>query len=348
MESDNIPTPAPLVEVTRGSITESRHRGHVIAVDGDGQIVAQLGAPETITYLRSSAKPLQAVPLVATGAADRFKFTPQEIAVACGSHSGEPLHEETVAAMLRKAGLDASALKCGAHEPFSKEAALELRERGAEARILQNNCSGKHTGMLALALHLGGATGTYDQPDNPAQLAIARTIEQFSGVPLEDIAVGVDGCGVPVFGVTVRAMALMYARLVSPHSEFDAETRAACTRIVAAMRAHPELVGGTRERLDTELMRAAAGVISKVGAEGVYTVGVKPSARWPRGLGLALKIEDGEDRRARPTVVIESLRQLGVLDDATFAQLAPYAKFVVRNHRGHAVGEVRPSFELKQ
>lgn len=348
MEDDNIPTPAPLVEVTRGSITESRHRGHVVAVDGDGRIVAALGAPETVTYLRSSAKPLQAVPLVATGAADRFKFTSQEIAVACGSHSGEPIHEETVAAMLRKAGLDASALKCGAHEPFGKEAALELRERGEQPRVLQNNCSGKHTGMLALALHLGGATETYDHPENLAQLAIARTVEQFSGVPLEDIAVGVDGCGVPVFGVTVRAMALMYARLVAPPDGFDAATRAACGRIVAAMRAHPELVGGTRERLDTELMRAAAGVISKVGAEGVYTVGVEPSARWPRGLGLALKIEDGEDRRARPTVVIESLRQLGVLDEATFEGLAPYSKFVVRNHRGDEVGEVRASFELKR
>jgi L-asparaginase II len=348
MEADNIPTPAPLVEVTRGSITESRHRGHVVAVDGDGQIVATLGAPETVTYLRSSAKPLQAVPLVASGAADRFGFTPQEIAVACGSHSGEPIHEETVAAMLGKIGLDASALKCGVHEPFSKEATHELRERREPPRVLQNNCSGKHTGMLALALHLGGATETYDQPSNPAQLAIARTVAEFSGIPLEDIAVGVDGCGVPVFGITVRAMALAYARLVAPPDGFDAETRDAATRIVAAMRTHPELVGGTSERLDTELMRAAAGVISKVGAEGVYTVGVEPSARWPRGLGLALKIEDGEDRRARPTVVIESLRQLGVLDDATMDALAPYAKFTVRNHRGDAVGEVRPSFELER
>jgi L-asparaginase II len=348
MEDDNIPTPAPLVEVTRGSITESRHRGHIVAVDGDGQLVAALGSPETVTYLRSSAKPLQVVPVITSGAATRFKFTPAEIAVACGSHSGEVLHEETVAAMLAKIGLDAGALKCGAHEPFSKEVALELRERGLEPRVLQNNCSGKHTGMLALALHLGGATETYDEPGNPAQLSIARTIEQFSGVPLEDIAVGIDGCGVPIYGVSVRAMALMYARLVAPPVEFDAETRAACAHIVMAMRTHPELVGGTRERLDTELMRTAAGVISKVGAEGVYTVGVEPSARWPRGLGLALKIEDGEDRRARPTVVIESLRQLGVLDDNMFAQLAQYAQFVVRNHRGDSVGEVRASFELKQ
>lgn len=344
----NTHAPAPLVEVTRGSIVESRHRGHVVAVDGDGQIVARLGAPEVVTYLRSSAKPLQAVPLVSTGAADRFDFTPQELAVACGSHSGEPIHEETVAAMLRKIGLGEGALKCGVHEPFSKEAAQELRRIGRKPRVLQNNCSGKHTGMIALSLHLGGAPETYDQPDNPAQLAIARTVSQFSGVPSEEIAVGIDGCGVPVFGVSVRAMALMYARLVAPPREFDGATREACARLVAAMRAHPEQVGGTRERLDTELMRAAGGVISKVGAEGVYTVGVEPSTRWPRGLGLALKIEDGEDRRARPTVVIESLRQLGVLDDAALARLAPYSKFVVRNHRGDEVGEVRADFKLER
>ena len=349
-DARNTPPPAPLVEVTRGQITESRHRGHVIAVDGDGQVIASIGAPEIVTYLRSSAKPLQAVPLISTGAADRFNFTPQEIAVACGSHSGEPLHEETVGAMLAKTGLDAGALKCGVHEPFSQEAALELRRRGDRPRVLQNNCSGKHTGMLALALHLGGAPETYDQPDNPAQLAIARTVAEFSGVPARDIVVGIDGCGVPVFGVSVRAMALMYARLAAPPpgGGADEEVRAASARIVAAMRAHPELVGGTRERLDTELMRAAEGVISKVGAEGVYTVGVEPSARWPRGLGLALKIEDGEDRRARPTVVIESLRQLGVLDEVALERLAPYAKFVVRNHRGDEVGEVRPSFELRR
>jgi L-asparaginase II len=347
-DSRNTFTPAPLVEVTRGSITESRHHGHVVAVDGDGQIVAQLGAPEIVTYLRSSAKPLQALPLVSTGAADRFNFTPQEIAVACGSHSGEPVHEETVAAMLAKTGLGAGALKCGVHEPFGKEAARELRQDGKQPRVLQNNCSGKHTGMLALALHLGAAPETYDEPDNPAQLAIAETIARFSDIPPENIIAGLDGCGVPVFAIPVRVMALTYARLVRPPDSFDAETRAASARIVAAMRAHPELVGGMSERLDTELMRAAGGVVSKVGAEGVYTVGIQPSARWPRGLGLALKIEDGEDKRARPTVVIESLRQLGVLDDDALERLARYAKFVVRNHRGDKVGEVHASFELKR
>jgi L-asparaginase II len=146
----------------------------------------------------------------------------------------------------------------------------------------------------------------------------------------------------------VTAMALMYARLVAPDAGLDDQSSLACARIVAAMTGSPELVGGTRERLDTEMMRATAGrVISKIGAEGVYTVGVLPSARWPRGLGLALKIEDGEDRRARPTVVIESLRQLGALDDAALEALRPYSSFPIQNHRGDHVGQVRANFELE-
>jgi L-asparaginase II len=343
-----VPRPAPLVEVWRGRVVESRHRGHVAAVDGDGRLVARLGQPETVTYLRSSAKPHQAVPLVATGAADRFDFTPPEIAVACGSHSGEPVHEETVAAMLRKIGLDESALKCGAHEPFDRETALEMRRRNEPPRALQNNCSGKHTGMLALALHLGAATETYDRPDNPVQQLILETVARFSDLTVGEVAVGTDGCGAPVFGMPVRAMALMYARLVAPDCGLDEDSGAACLRIVAAMTGSPEMVGGTRERLDTEMMRATGGrVISKIGAEGVYTVGVLPSGRWPRGLGLALKIEDGEDRRARPTVVIESLRQLGALDAAALEALRPYSSFTVRNHRGDTVGEVRANFELE-
>jgi L-asparaginase II len=345
----DVPLAEPLVEVRRGAITESRHRGHIVAVDGDGQIVAQLGAPHLVTFLRSSSKPHQAIPLLATGAADRFGFTEKEVAICCASHNGEAIHTETVAGMLRKIGMDASALKCGVHEPYSAEAARELREQGVEPTVLHNNCSGKHTGMLALALHLNAPTETYDEPSNPVQLNIVRRISQFSGVPVEDVAVGIDGCGVPTFGVTVRAMALMYARLVSPPADFDEETRRACRRIVAAMTEYPEMIGGRAERLDTVIMQAARGeLISKVGAEGVYTAGVLPCEEWPLGLGLALKIEDGEDRRARPTVVIESLRQLGVLKDGVMESVKPYASFTIENRRGDHVGEVKASFELQR
>jgi L-asparaginase II len=349
-EKRNIPDAAPLVEVRRGQVVESRHRGHIIAVDAAGETLARLGRPEVVTYLRSSAKPFQAIPLVSTGAADRFGFTEKEIAVACASHNGESIHTETVARMLSKIGLDAGALKCGVHEPFSAEVAETLRAEGSRPTVLHNNCSGKHTGMLALALHLGAPTASYDQMDNPVQRRILEAVSLFSGVAAKEIALGVDGCGAPVFGLPVVTMALMYARLAAPPVDFaDADIRAAAGRVFRAMTTHPEIVGGRAERLDTKVMLAGRGfVLSKVGAEGVYTAGVLASETWPRGLGIALKIEDGEDRRARPTVVIESLRQLGVLDTEAIAELAPYSRFPVRNHRGDEVGEVRASFKLEK
>jgi L-asparaginase II len=353
-QSQQLPQPAPqvpqaasLVEVRRGPIVESRHRGHVAAATSAGSLVAFIGEPETVTYLRSSAKPFQALPLVTSGAADRFGFGEAELAVACGSHSGQDLHAETVARMLTKIGLDESYLKCGVHEPFDRETAERLRARGERPGVLRNNCSGKHTGMLALAVHLGAPPETYDHAESPVQQAILRAVSLLSGVAPEDVILGTDGCGVPVFGMHVRAMALMYARLAAPPAEFDETTRRACLRLAAAMTAHPEMVGGTTERFDTQVMRAARGrVVSKIGAEGVYTAGVLPCERWPRGLGLAFKIEDGEDRRARSTIAIESLRQLGVLDKNELEALAPYSSFPVKNHRGEIVGEIRPSFEL--
>ena len=344
----SIGIPAPLVEVWRGPIVESLHRGHLVAIDGSGHTLAALGAPGTVTYLRSSGKPFQAIPLITSGAADRFGFTTQEIAIACGSHSGEPVHVETVQAILRKLGLDQSALKCGTHVPFSAEAARKLAENREQPNVLQNNCSGKHAGMLALAIQLGSATDTYDEWTNPVQQEIAKTVSAFSDVPLKDIAVGIDGCGVPVFGIPVRAMALMYARLVSPPASFDSGLRSACRRIVEAMIEFPEMVGGSKDRLDTELIRAGKGtLISKIGAEGVYTVGVLPCEEWPSGFGLALKIEDGDDQRARPQVVIEALRQLRVLGNDDITTLSSYAPAPVKNRRGERVGEARAAFTLE-
>jgi len=250
--------------------------------------------------------------------------------------------------MLRKIGLGPEALHCGAHEPYGVEAALELRRRGEQPTALHNNCSGKHAGMLAVALHLGAPVDNYERPENPVQKAIVEVVSQFSGVAVTDMAVGIDGCAVPAFGITVKAMALAYARLVSPPESFDKKTRDACERIIRVMSAYPELIGGTSDRLDTELMRAAPRrLVSKVGAEGVYTAGIKPSEEWPQGLGIALKIEDGDDKRARPTVVIESLRQLGVLRDESLEALAKYAFFPVTNRRGDVVGEISASFDLK-
>jgi L-asparaginase II len=342
-----IPIAEPLVEVKRGSITESRHRGHIVAVEPGGNIIASLGAPHNVTFPRSSAKPFQALPLLLTGAAERFGFNDREVALACASHNGEPIHTEIAASMLRKIGLGAEALKCGVHAPYSAEAAAELRARGEEPNVLHNNCSGKHVGMLAVALHLGASIDNYISPENPVQKAIVDVFSKFSDVAVTDMAVGIDGCAAPIFGVTMKAMALAYARLVSPPASFDHATRAACERVIHVMTAYPELIGGTSQRLDTEVMRAAPGrVVSKVGAEGVYTAGIIPCKEWPNGLGLALKIEDGDDKRARPTVVIEALRQLDVLRDESLEAVARYAFFPVTNRRGDVVGEISASFSL--
>ena len=339
--------PEQLVEVWRGPLIESRHRGHLIAVDGNGATVASLGSPETVTFLRSSAKPFQALPVVVSGAADRFEFTQKEIAIACGSHNGEPIHVEAVTSILRKIGLDETALKCGAHEPYSLEVARALIRKDEQPSVLQNNCSGKHAGMLALAEHIGAPIETYDQPANPVQQMIIKAVSDFSGVPVENIVLATDGCGAPIFAVSVRAMALMYARLVSPSADWDAQTRQSCQRIVKAMIAYPEMIGGTTKRLDTELMRVGGGrFISKIGAEGVYAVGVLPSNDWPNGLGLALKVEDGDDHRARPPAVIDALRQLGVLQANDLEALSSYSPTIIKNRRGDSVGESRAAFEL--
>ena len=347
--SQQIPIAEPLVEVRRGSLTESRHRGHIVIIEPDGNIVNYLGAPETVTFLRSSAKPLQALPLLTSGAAEKFGFTDKEVALVCASHNGEPIHTEVAASMLEKIGLGPEALKCGIHEPYSVEVAAKLRLQGQSPNVLQNNCSGKHIGMLAVALHLGAPTENYHSAENPVQMAIADVLSQFSGIAVTDMVVGIDGCAAPIFGITMRAMALAYARLVSPPPEFDKPARDACKRIVRVMSANPELIGGTSDRLDTEIMRAAPGrLVSKVGAEGVYTAGILPCEEWPKGLGVAIKIEDGDDKRARPTVVVETLRQLGVLKDESLEAVARYAFFPVVNRPGDVVGEVRASFKLKE
>lgn len=340
--------PHTLTEVWRGPIVESRHRGHLIVVDGDGEVITSLGAPDAVTFLRSAAKPFQAIPLLTSGAIDRFGFTEKELALACASHNSEPEHIATVEAMLRKIGLDESNLKCGPHEPLGDEAARLLRESGKTPTKIYNNCSGKHTAMLAQAIHLSAPIETYNEFENPVQQEIIKVVSKFSVVPIEEMAFGIDGCSAAIFGISIKAMATMYARLVCPPKDFDVDTRDACRRVVSAMNMYPEMVGGNLSaRLDTEAMRALRGrIVSKVGAEGVYTAGVLPCPEWERGLGIAFKIEDGEDKRARPVVVIEILKQLGLLNDNALEALKSFARIPVYSHAKEIVGEVRTSFNL--
>jgi L-asparaginase II len=344
-----LPAPALFVEVRRGAITESRHYGHLIVMDGDGETLFSKGVPDAVTFMRSSAKPHQAIPILTTGAAEHFGFTDREIAIACGSHDGEAEHREAVASILGKIGLDESALACGAHEPYGKRAAEELKRSGEKPSPLHNNCSGKHAMMLALALYLKAPVKEYERFEHPVQQLIANTVAQFSDQPVRALRVGIDGCSAPNFALPLRAMALMFARLVRPPAWFDDATRRACRRLVNAMLAYPEMVEGVGE-LDTELMRAGDGmIVSKVGAEGVYTAGVLPSERFPAGLGLAFKIEDGDKGdRARSPLAVGILRQLGLLEPATISELKGFVRPVIRNHRGDEVGEVVVALELSR
>jgi L-asparaginase II len=337
-----------LVEVTRGSIVESRHRGIIAVVDATGEIIASLGDIRTRTWFRSAAKPFQTIAIIASGASTHNNFSPREIAVIAGSHSGESIHLETVNSILNKIAVSESALKCGTHMPFDDASAKQLRAENRQPGVLHNNCSGKHAGMLAFAKHTGEPLETYIDPNHPIQRQIRSTLARFANVSEDEIAVAVDGCSAPVFGLSVEEMARSYARLVGARQAgIEPELLAAASVVVEAMTEHPEMVGGTRNRLDTDLMQVAKGeILSKVGAEGVQLLGLRPNERYPQGLGVAIKIEDGDIRRARDPVVIETLRQLGVLNEEQLAQLARYARATVFNHRKIEVGEVRTCFKM--
>lgn len=335
--------PEILAKVIRGETVESIHRGHMIVIGGDGKTVAKLGDPETVTFFRSASKPLQAIPFITSGAADAFLFSDEEIALACASHSGEGMHVRTAAIMLERTGLSESYLHCGAHLPFNETEAERMIRAGEHPTQLHNNCSGKHAAMLASAKHTAADLATYEDLENPVQQAILDTIAKFADVPRDEIKIGIDGCAAPNFALPLSGMARSFLNLVSPPEEFSKELREACRRIVSAMTAFPFLIGGS-ERLDTILMQAAGGkVISKVGADGVWLCGVLPNEEWKRGLVIALKIEDGDNKRARPVVAIEVLKQLGIL---SHDDLPGFSPMPVKNRRGDAVGRVEASNNL--
>lgn len=325
-----------LANVIRGETVESVHAGHLCIIDGEGNMVASLGDPATVTYFRSACKAFQLIPCITSGAADAFDFTTEEIALACASHSGEPQHVRIAGQMLDKAGLTVGDLKCGAHAPFNEGESQRLLRAGYKPTQLHNNCSGKHVAMLAFAKHIGADTATYLSPDNRIQKRILKCIADFTEVTETEIAIGIDGCAAPNFALPVAEMAKSFINLIAP-TNFPEPTQAACKRVVAAMLAHPELIGGS-ERLDTMLMQAAPGnIISKVGADGVWLCGVLPCDKYPTGLGIALKVADGDDHRARPVVAVEILRQLGILSNDDLTDLSPMP---IKNRRGDVVGEV--------
>ena len=319
-----------LVEVTRTPLVESVHRGAFAVSNAKGGLMLFSGDVDRPILPRSSLKPVQAVPLIESGAADAFGVSDEELALACASHSGEPMHTTRVAAWQDRIGCSVADLACGPHRPVHEKTATEMIAKGERWTSLHNNCSGKHTGFMTLARHLNAPVKGYQLIDHPSQQHVEKTLKEMSGVSGE-MPYGVDGCTVPNFALPLKALARAMAQFADP-SGLSGSRRKAANRVVRAMTAHPELVAGTG-RTCTNLMRQSHGIVTKTGAEGVYI------AIIPRlGLGAALKIDDGASR-ASETAIAALLIALGALPDE--GATAGLARAPVPNTRGVPVGERR-------
>jgi L-asparaginase II len=337
-----------LVEATRGGERESAHRGAVAVVDADGAIVLAVGDVERLVFPRSAIKLLQALPLVASGAAERLGLGDPELAVACASHNGEPIHVDTVRGMLAKAGLDPEALECGTHWPSHGAAARQLTATGQAANALHNNCSGKHAGFLCLACALaaGGdarrfAKG-YIDPDHPVMRAVTAAVATATDTDPDALPRGTDGCSIPAYAFPLRALALGFARAGTGRG-LAPTLAAAAARLRAAVAAEPMLVGGT-DRFDTEVSRRFGDrALTKVGAEGVFC-GTVPG----RALGVALKIDDGNNARAAEVVMAALLEALLQPEPEDLAFLRGVSDARLRNWNGIEVGRLRATTELRE
>ncbi len=325
-----------LVHLTRASQVESTHRGAVCVVHANGDMVLALGDVDAPVYPRSAIKVLQALPLVESSAAEAAGFTDKELALACSSHSGEPFHVETARAMLAKCGLGPEALACGTHWPLDPRAAYALAASGKRPGRLHNNCSGKHAGMLSLAVHLDAGAEGYEHPDHPVQQRIRKTIEEIAGQTLSPAVCAVDGCSVPTWAMPLRAIAGAFARLTSPDGLAGARAKAV-ERLFGACTGEPVMVEGTG-RFGTGVMQRLGGAaFVKGGAEGVYCAAF-PELR----LGLAMKIDDGARRGAEAAA---AFLIAGLFRDR-IADAGEIYDIKLTNWRGHTVGDVQPSDAL--
>ena len=339
----------PLVELTRGPLVESIHFGALAVVDVNGSLLAGIGNPDHVANLRSSAKPFQALSLVESGGADAFGFSERELAIVCASHSGTDDHVAVLRGLQARLGVDETNLSCGVHWPMFEPTAQAMRARAEKPTPNRHNCSGKHTGMLANALHHGFSIEDYLNPQHPVQQVILAAFAEMVRLPPAEVPIGIDGCSAPTFAAPLRNAAYAYALLVDP-SSLPEPRRSALRRIFQAMTTCPEMVAGP-ERFDTMIMQAARGkVVSKGGAEGYQGMGVAPGALGPGSpaLGIAIKISDGDrSDRAVATVALAVLLQLGVLGEAERAGLACFDRRSLYNWRQIEIGEIRPCFDLK-
>ena len=328
-----------LAEITRGSWVENRHRGAFVVCDARGNIIASAGDIDRPIYPRSAVKSMQAIAMATSGAMERFHLSDEELALACASHMGEDIHVAGVASFLSHLGLSAEDLECGAHAPSSAAARDALRARGEKPSPLHNNCSGKHSGMLAVAEALGVPTAHYVNRDHPVQKAVRASIETIIGEPLSEDRCGTDGCSIPTWAAPLRAFARGFARMATGEG-LPPDIASASHRLFDAATSHPELVGGTGN-FDTEIMRVFAGrVFQKGGAEGVQCGAVRN-----KGWGYALKVDDG-NMAASHVMVATLLLAISDPDPAQRKVLERLSSQSIRNVRDLVVGQLRATLKM--
>ena len=330
-----------LVQALRGGIVESQHRGAYAVVRADGTVFSQAGDIQHPIFPRSAVKLLQALPLVESGAADRWRLSNEELALACASHGGEPQHASIAASMLAKAGVDASALECGAHWPYNDGALKALAAAGQQPSALHNNCSGKHAGFVCLGCLLAGGSDRraflsgYIQPDHPVMREVTASLQDTTGFDLSRTAVGTDGCSIPTYAVPLQHLAQAFAKVASGEGLRPGQA-AAALRLRRAIAAAPHMVAGSG-RFDSRVMqRLGERVCCKVGAEGVYC-----AALPEQGLGVALKMDDGNTARACEVAMAALILRLVRLDDSERSFMGAAADVALSNWNGIEVGRLR-------
>lgn len=333
-DEETAPVNPVLVDVIRGDLIESRHRGSVAVVDSHGQVALAIGDVLSPVFPRSGIKPIQALALVETGAAKAFSLGNAQIALACSSHNGAVTHVDIVRTWLGKIGCTESDLVCGPSLPWTDEDKQALYASGEPATTAHDNCSGKHTGFLTVCKHLGFPLEGYTRLDHPIQQRLLGVLEQMTGMDLFDAPKGIDGCGIPTIGVPLGNIALAMARLGDPHDQPE-ERQAACRRIRSAMANEPYLVAG-KGRFCTRVIGALGqAALVKTGAEGVYC-----ATLTDRKLGVALKIDDGS-RRAAEAVMIRILQNLDLITERARGQLLDLLEPGILSRAGRMVGMVR-------
>lgn len=346
----------PILELTRGSIVEATHFGSIAVVDSNGKLLHSYGDPDTVAFLRSSAKPFQALPFVEQGGVEHYNYTQAELALSCASHETAQSHLDTVQGMQQKIGIEENKLQCGPHLPGDAAKLKEVIIHDIHPTANFNNCSGKHTSMLAFAKMRGLPLENYLALDHPIQKDILKTFSEMCGIEMDKVGLGIDGCSAPNFAVPLVNAALGMARICDPRDLSEARATA-CKKITDAMTMHSEMVSNYGE-FDCELMKIGAGkIVTKRGAEGFQIIGLMPGVYGKNGVGIAFKVTDGDkssmsdkletSARVRPSVTLEILKQLKVLNEAQLQSLAKFGPVkILKNYAGLVTGKSQPVFQL--